>query len=445
MLVLVVYSAVLVFAGVIEFKKNSDMETFAVAGRSSSSITVTISLVASCIGGSATIGLTALSWQVGFPSFWYLGSGVVGLIILSLFLAKKIQDTGAKSLPEMVERFISPEGRSISAIIIMIAWIAILAAQFSAASRIISSLTGVSYSKGLLYGAILITLYTVLGGQLSVMKSDLIQYIIIFLTLLIVIVYLTNNYHVTKDTFAIEFLNENFTISKWSYFMLIIGGSYVICPMLFSRLLSAKSKKSAKKSSLIAAPILLLTAIMIVTIGLICKSFLDPATDPDHVLTTVLISELPNWMGILLLLALFSAIISSADSCLITASTVFTNDIVKRDSVRVCRIVSILISIIALILSSRARGILSLLFAANDIFVCGIVTPVFISMLVYGKKRMSRDLTLLAMIIGGSFGLIAAITGSKIFTFWGVLASVVISLSSIKLESFTMGIIGKKS
>lgn len=415
-------------------KKKCTIDSFTVANRSKSSFSVTISLVASCIGGSATIGVVSLAWNKGFPAIWYLASGAIGLLILTIFLSKKIRKTGLRTLPEIVEYYVDGRARFIAAIIICIAWIAILAAQFRSCAEIIVSLSSVSYPVALAFGAICIVIYTTIGGQASVIKSDVLQFLLIFVALVLVLFSLKGAYPNSDSSIEYNLFNSEFTFSTWSYYMLIIGGSYVVCPMLFSRLLSAKNEKTAYKSALMAVPILLITAFIIVYIGLMLRNIVPKSTVSTEVLTNAISSYLPKGLSLFLSIALLSAIVSSADSCLITSSTVICNDIFKSSSVFVCRIITITVGLISFLLSLRGNGILSLLFAANDIFVAGIVSPVFVSMVIKKKYRVEKNWIIIAMIVGGSFGLSAALTSIKSLSMLGVLLSIILSLIAIRKD-----------
>lgn len=60
---------------------------FFINSQQSSRTQVSFSLIASCVGGSATIGMCGLAYQVGMPAFWWLGSGAIGLAVLTLFFS----------------------------------------------------------------------------------------------------------------------------------------------------------------------------------------------------------------------------------------------------------------------------------------------------------------------------------------------------------------------
>ena len=127
-------------------------------------------------------------------------------------------------------------------------WLGILAAQFSALAAIIAPLTGMSFFMSLVMGAAAVVLYTAVGGQAAVMKSDILQYLIMLVALLIVLV--VGIYHGGAASILAEpvvAVNAAFTVSDFTYFMVIIGGSYVVCPMLFGRFLSARDAAAARR------------------------------------------------------------------------------------------------------------------------------------------------------------------------------------------------------
>ena len=102
MLIFCLYAALLLGLGLLDARRRRSVADFFVNGRSSGAWHTGFSLIASCIGGSATMGMAGLAWQVGTPAFWWLGSGACGLALLTFFLAEKVRASGACTMPEMV-------------------------------------------------------------------------------------------------------------------------------------------------------------------------------------------------------------------------------------------------------------------------------------------------------------------------------------------------------
>lgn len=420
------YLFIIYFIGYLEFKKTKNVTHYTISSKNASWYLVGGSIIASCIGGSATIGVISLSYEVGFPAIWWLLSGASGLLVLCIFLAKKIAISKALTMPEMIEYYIGKKARLVASIIIVLAWSSILAAQLLASAWILAAILKISFNFAVFVSAFIIITYSILAGQASILKSDLAQSMLMFIVFFIIILWFIFAKDVSISNLNFEFLNDKFTISRWSYFMLIIGGSYVVCPMLFGRVLSAKSKFDAKFGVAFGVIGIVIGAIMVVLIGLISQNFINPTVINDQILTKDICETLPPFLGAILLVVLFSAIISSADSCLITASSVFCNDILKTKSLKIYRIFTILFGLFALLLTFGKKNILGYLLGANDIYVSGVVLVVFIAMI--SKKKLNENICLLAMTIGGGVGLIGAMSDEKIYSFIALFLAFIISV-----------------
>ena len=172
----VLYSLLFIALAYIDFRKGQTPAGYFLNDRKSKTHQVGFSIIASCVGGSATVGMCGLAYAVGTPALWWLLSGAAGLVVLRLFMVPRIRSRGsALTMPEMVREAVGAPAHRLSCVIILCSWVAILAAQFLAMGRIVSGLTGMSSLSAMACGAFVIVLYTWLGGQASVIKSDVIQ------------------------------------------------------------------------------------------------------------------------------------------------------------------------------------------------------------------------------------------------------------------------------
>ena len=84
--------------------KASKKDSFFVADRSGSRLIICGSLCATIIGASAVVGMAGLGYSRGLTGAWWLLAGTIGLLILSVFFARKVRDFGLYTLPELIER-----------------------------------------------------------------------------------------------------------------------------------------------------------------------------------------------------------------------------------------------------------------------------------------------------------------------------------------------------
>ncbi len=401
---------------------------FFVNNRSGSPLMVAASIIASCIGASATVGMVGLAFSVGTPAFWWLGAGAVGLTALSLLLARRVRESGAYTMPQLAETFLGPAARPLLSIIIVIAWMAILAAQLTALAEVIRMLVPWPRLVCLGVGFSFVVLHS-LGGQAAVMRLDRFQTILLGGSLLILLGWLSGHNPTWPSTVSLQAVNADFPPEKLIYFLLVVGANYLVCPMLFGRLLSARDGKSARRAGLMAVGGIALCAVVIVAVGLACRGLIPPDTPRDEVLTRALSEVLPLWMRLPLSLALLSAIVSSADSCLVTAATVLSHDLLKRDTPNAGRACVLVLGLAGTGLSLWGGGIIGLLLMAYDIYGCGVVGPVFVGLMLGKGRPLDSRFACAAVAAGGALGLASALSGRVECAYAGMALATLLALA----------------
>ncbi|MDR3175228.1 MAG: hypothetical protein LBU06_01655 [Desulfovibrio sp.] len=420
---LAAYAALILWTGRTSEKHTT--ESFYVNNRAGSAWNVAFSIVVSCVGASAVIGMIGMAFVVGVPAFWWLGAGAAGLTVLSLFLAGAVRRSGAYTLPHMAGTFLGNSARPVIAAVIVVAWMAILAAQFAALVKVLGPLTGFSPPVCLGIGFLLVCGHTV-GGQPAVMRVDKMQAVIIIGALTTMLVWLSWRNPSWTENVVFEAVNSSFPPEKLLYFLVVVGANYVVCPMLFGRMLSARDGRTAKRGGLIGVGGILLCSALIVAVGLACKGLIPASTPQDEVLTSVLAGEMPRGMHIVISFALISAIVSSADSCLVTAATVFSYDLLGRDDAASARRCVVMLGAAGVLVSLWGKGILGFLLAAYDIFACGVVMPVFVGLV--SRRRPGALWSCVAVGAGGLLGLLSAATENALFSYAGIAVSLVVAL-----------------
>ncbi|MDL2306931.1 hypothetical protein LJC48_02730 [Desulfovibrio sp. OttesenSCG-928-C06] len=409
------------------------VSAFFVNNRASGALGVALSIIVSCVGASATMGMIGLAFNVGTPAFWWLGAGCAGLTLLSVLLARKVRETGAYTMPQLVESFLGKQARPLISAVIVIAWMAILAAQFVAITKVLGALTGFGQYVCLAVGFGLIVTHT-LGGQAAIMRVDRIQAFILLAALVALLIWLNGQNPGWAASVDFELVNSGFPAEKLVYFLFIVGGNYLVCPMLFGRFLSARNGGEARRGGFMAVCGLALCGALIVCVGLACRDFLPAGLAGDQVLTAAL-GKAPAWLNVFISIALISAIVSSADSCLVTASTVLSHDLLGRGSVASSRLCVIVLGLAGLGLSFWGKGILDYLLMAYDVYVCGVVVPVFIGLVLNRRYVIHPAFACAAVLIGGGLGAASALSGQNVFSYAGMIAAAVVALAGLRPRS----------
>ncbi len=412
---LLLYLVVFIFIGILDIRNINSFTDYSVAGKKQNSLSVVMTLLATVIGASTTIGITTTVYNIGFPGIWWLAFGAVGLILQSVFLSKKVRDIGADTLPDLAGRIVGRPAEVIISLIIVISWVGVIAGQLVAMNSLITFALGKSSTLIFVITSIIVIAYTAIGGQMSVVKTDKVQLVIILLgvTICMGYLYLTrgdNNGAIMQN---IELLNENYKVSNLFTQFFVIGGVYFLGPDIMSRNFIAKDSKSAKNSAWIAGVVLLVFSVMITLIGMWIKYNVTPEEMGDMGALMYAISIMPKWVAVLLIFGLLSAILSSTDTCIINASTIFVKDILKKESVKGVRITVIVIGILALLLAVLGQGdIMSLLTGAYSIYTPGVIFPLMIAIFAYKKRGINLGLWVTAVIAGGLFGIMGTYFGN---------------------------------
>jgi len=208
-------------------------------------------------------------------------------------------------------------------------------------------------------------------------------------------------------------LSSHFGVKELISFLLLVGLTYVVGPDMYSRLFCAKDIKTARVSVFWTALLIIPFAFGITLIGM-GASALFPQISPEQAFPTVINEVLPPFLGAVVLAALLGAVMSSADTCLLTASTILTVDIVGRfkPSLSQRKILSlsrwgiVVLGLCSLLLALTLKGVINALLFAYTVYTCGLILPV-IAGFYKNRLKVTPIGALVAIIGGGSVALIS--------------------------------------
>ena len=464
MKLLLIYFFVLGFICIRDLFKVKNFDDYVVAGRKQSSPFVFMSLMATVLGASATVGIAARAESIGFAAFWWLAVGAIGFWFQAAFLSKPVHDLDVRTLPEIAEKTVGKTGRKLVALIIAVSWIGIIAAQFAAVAGFIGLVLGHDAgTQSVLITAVIVIVYTLLGGQLSVVRTDALQFGILTLGFFAAAIYLFGGFSGAENaalqtagtlaassstvgnaglaTFGnFNLLNEKFGASDLAIMLFTIGGAYFLGPDVISRNLVAKDATSARKAVVAGSFAILAFSVIIVLLGMWAATY-TPATagSATNPLFRLASGVLPLPLAALLSVGLLSALLASADTWLVNSAAIFRSDILNTRRISVVRISVVVIGIIATYLALQGKDIIGLLTMAYSVYTPGIVAPLAVAIIAHKRFKVKKTLWYAGVIIGGLFGLIPAILAStaKIqspayLPLVGIAISLVFALASLR-------------
>lgn len=448
--IIVIYFCGLIFIGTRSFKVIKETNSFFVANRSASFLLIAGSLFATIIGGSSTIGMAGLGYKQGLVGSWWLLVGVIGLLILGLFLAKKIRGYSLYTLPEILEVQYGPEAKLVASALIVIAWTGIIAGQIVAAGKILGTLLSAPSSLLMIITAFVFILYTLLGGQHSVIRTDTIQSLIIIAAVLVAIPLciekaggiLSMREALGENYFSFP-VNPHFTWKTLATYLLLVGSSYLVGPDIYSRLFCARDENTAKRATITVALALIPFAFFITAIGMSAR-VLFPQISPEAAFPTIINHIFPIGLNGLIIAALLAAMMSSADTCLLTTSTILSADVIKpllkseiseKKLLLLARVFIVVIGILSLMVALKLKGVISSLLLGYTVYTSGLVLPILLG---FYRQRLKLNTggAISAVVVGGGVALTGKLLGYPDFGLYGFFLSGIVLITVSKFISF---------
>lgn len=415
LLTVIFYLTLITSVGLYTSRKTTSSNGFFLADRSLGWLAVMATITATTVGGSATIVAGGRIFSSGLPALWYDLAGAMGLIILGLFIAKKVRKTGLITLPDITGKLYDDQTRFASAILIIITEIAWVALLLQASSLILSVILTIDYLYLLIVTTSVFLLYTLLGGQYSVVSTDIIQFIVMIVGIICIATPLlfikSIPYFQSLPTAHLSFpINTNIGIFSAGSIFFMMFFPHIVGPDIYSKLLSAKNTTTAQKASIAAGIIKFVFAIAIGIIALAATIIpnLQSQISTPSLAIPIAITSLPPILSGIVLAAFLSVMMSSADSCLLSAGTILSVDITKKQSILISRIGIIIVATAALALAifhSLLGGILDTLQLAYTVFTAGLSLPVLFGFYKKRTKVTSKGAKY-SLILGGTTSLL---------------------------------------
>lgn len=432
---LFIYAAVLLVIGFLSSRKQVNFQHFMVADRNQPNFLIIASMLASTIGGGLTLGTVSKVYAIGFPAFWFVAAGSIAHFLQGAFLSEKVRRTNALTLPDLAEKLSSPRVRRLTGLVIVLTWTGIAAGQFLAASKVIASITGIPHQWAVIASASFLVIYTIMGGQQSILRTDLFQFGVLAIAVLTGLGWLYGTHPLAFSALDIHFFSPKFGALDLVYYLVVVAGSYLICPMMFGRILSSDSPASARRASFTSAMGMLLFAFVITFIGLWTRaSGMDiGSTDP---LNAMIASVFPPWLSLLMVFGILAAILSTADTVLLTAAGVLEHDVLGGNSLRRTQSWIGLISVFAAIIALYETDIVDLLLKTYQGYTSGIVPALFVALVASGTRKVKSNYLFAAILLGYLLGLGGNLFSNsntqKFLAFAGILASTLIAIAGLR-------------
>lgn len=385
----IVYLALVLIVGLVTAAMNKTQADYLIGGRKLSPWIIAFSERASGESAWLLLGLTGAALTVGLGEVWTALGCVLGIIFSWLFIAKHLrEETGkyqALTLPEYLSQKFGQGCNTIqviASIIIIFFFTFYVAAQFSGAGKVLNVTFGIPTIWGIVIGAVVILLYTMMGGFFAVAWTDFFQGIIMFATLVILpivgIIELTSLSSNGLQDIGQGLLTVGPNKLSWlggatglAACLFVINGlswglGYTGQPHLILRYIAMKDSQDAKKASIIAISWAIPAFAGAFFIGIVGLGLYGASdfSDPEKLMPIMATRLLPMWLAGIFISGAIAAMMSTADSQILVATSAVTEDIYHRvlkkspsekRLVLISRITTLVVGIIAFILALTTK------------------------------------------------------------------------------------------
>lgn len=466
LLIFIFYLAAMLCIGLFFMKKNKTDEDYYVGGRSMSAGHIGLSVVATDVGGGFSIGLGGLGFAMGIAGSWMLFTGLLGAWISAVLLIPKVYPLAVRyrflTFPDMLSHYYNRKVALAAGIISLIGYIGFSSSQILAGAKLASAtFPAITLQNAALIMGVIAVAYTAFGGIKAVIYTDTIQWIILMAGLIFIGIpvayYKIGGWEAVRNSVPDDFLDPgNITFIRLFNWMITIVPIWFVGMTLYQRIYACKDEKTVKKAWFIAGifewPVM---AFMGVLLGLFSRVAYEQgffsemgfppgsSMDAELGLPMFLSNILPVGLMGLMMSAYFSAIMSTADSCLMAASGNLTTDIFSyfrkqsKPSVLYAQLITLAIGIMAVGLATVMTSVLDLMLYSYAFMVSGLFVPVIGAFL---YKKPSPLAALIAIIFGGTTTLVLIAFSFELplgldANFFGISASAISFIITNKLSN----------
>lgn len=424
-IIFIIYVSLVLGVGVYFFTKNEDSTDYYLGGRRIKSWHIGLSVVATDVGGGFSIGLSGLGFVIGLAGSWLLFTGLIGAWLAAVLLIPRLYKLpGFKdllTLPQLFRQFYNAPVALAAGIITTVGYLFFTSAQVAAGAKLASgTFPELSFPVAVAIMGVAALSYTILGGLKAVVYTDTVQWIILIAGLLCFglpfAYYRIGGYDTIVQTVAPEmFQLTNVSWKELFNWAVTIIPIWFVGMTLYQRIFASRNEAAAKKAWYIAGlfewPVM---AFLGVLLGLFARVAFEQnlfagfgfaagtEMDSELGLPVLLRTVLPSGVMGVVLAAYFSAVMSTADSCLMAASASFVHDILPvgkgaKSAIRTSQYATAALGVVALSIAFVADSVLNIMLFAYGFMVSGMFVPIIGALF----WRPSSNVGALAAMLGG--------------------------------------------
>lgn len=345
--VLVIYKLALIGVGLWAQRRSSTMQEFLIGNRQLGPVVAAISYAASSSSAWTLLGMSGIAFTLGVSAIWFVVGSILGMVISWTFLAPKLMQLSHQhKLVTLTDILVfGVDGRWRKPIIygasitIVACFSFYVAAQLQGAGQTFNHAFGVDQQNSIVIGAAIVLIYTLLGGFWAVSMTDTIQGILMLLAaiLLPIAAYIQFDgfsgfwaaYSEIAQPQQQDFFNNRAGLAAIGFVVGILGITFGTFgqPHLLVRFMALRSPKALMQARIIAVSWFAIVFGGMFFLGLAGRVLVAEIDNPESIFIVLTEQLFSPVMAGIIIAALLSAIMSTADSQLLAGSAAISHDL----------------------------------------------------------------------------------------------------------------------
>lgn len=446
--------ALMLGVGFYSSSRNKSTADFIVAGRRMPFFLLTATIVATWFGSGTMMGSSGAAYDDGLLGVIADPFGsTLTFFLIGMFFARFYRRLKLLTFVELLEQRFGKVVATVSTITHLVGSIIWVGSMLLAFGLLFETLTGTPMLVGIVGGAFVVVLYTMMGGLWAVAMTDSIQIIIILVGLIVLLIVVLIDVggwsaispQLPENTFRILPLENSGEV--WLNYIrlwLIFGLADIGSQSLLGRAMAAKSERSAQNSFYVAALGYLTFGMIPVMLGIIGSVTMPGLSSSESVIPSMAIEHLHPIAVAVFVGAILAAVMSTCDSALHAAASLISRNVlplVRKDpsdrlSFNVARFSIPAIAFIGIFIAVWAQDIYDLLIAGNAPALAVSTVPMLVAVWWKGANRYGAWAAMAAGFVTwvSLFFLEPELPNDLLGLLAGFVAMVVVSLATRRIE-----------
>jgi sodium/proline symporter len=347
LLTLVVYNLLLIAVGLWAQRRTQNGGDFFLGGRTLGPVVAAISYSASSSSAWTLLGMSGAAFVMGLSALWLVLGAVLGMILAWVFIAPPLRQLSHRhqlvTLTDLLALGTTGRWRKAivysASLIIVVAFSFYVAAQFQGAGNTFEQTFGLSMQTSIVLGAVIILIYTLLGGFWAVSVTDVVQGSLMALAAILLPVaalvevggpegFMRGLQAVsTPDQLSLTGRNSGLAAAGFVIGTVAIALGTFGQPHLLVRFMALRDEQALRQARVITVVWFLIVFGGMCFVGLAGHILIPALSNPETVFFALTHHLFPPLLAAVMVAAVLSAVMSTADSQLLVGASAVAHDL----------------------------------------------------------------------------------------------------------------------